>query len=229
MSVGVQFCTCTYYLADGVAQRIFHRKYHNYSAVAIVYRRIMLRVDTRKDIRAVADGVSAAGTNFWPYGVPEGVIYHQENHQVMVAPRCRVAEILCVNPLAVIRRIVVPAYRHITVMSVGVECLSRTDYRINRIPQGVVHRKKYHQIMETSRGSIPKVLCINALIIIRRIVLSVHRKVTLMTIGVEGCSRTDCIINGIAKSIKDMQNQRQRTVTTINGGKRVGKDGISCP
>ena len=50
-----------------------------------------------------------------------------------------------------------------------------------------------------------------------------------MSVSVEGCSRTNRIINGITKSIKDMQNQRQRTVTTINGGKRVGKDGISRP
>ena len=229
MSVGVQFCTCTYYLADGVAQRIFHRKYHNYSAIAIVYRRIMLRVDTRKDIRAVADGVSAAGTNFWPYGIPEGVVNHQENHQVMITPHCRVAEILCVQSPIRVWWVVVPAYRNIAVMSVGVEGLSRTDYRINRIPQRVVHRQEYHQIVETPRGGISKILSINALDIIWWIVLSVHRKVTLMSVGVERCSGTDSIINGIAKSIKHMQDQRQRTVATINGGKRVGKDGISFP
>ena len=73
--------------------------------------------------------------------------------------------------------------------AVGIETCSGTDSSVNGVSQSVVYGKVYYKIVETVRNAIPKMLCVNTLVMIPH------------SVGIETCSGTYGTVNSISQSI----------------------------
>ena len=225
MSVCIKTCTCTDNLVDGVAQGVVHRQIDNQIMVTAVWCTKMLCVNTLHIVwrivhsayRTVAEmsvGVEAcSSTDDGMYGVTNCIVHRQINDQIMETT-IGGAQVLRVNALHIVWRIVHSAHRTVAEMSVGVETRASTNNWMDGVTESIIHSQIDNQIMETTVGG-AKVLCVNALHIVWRIVHSAHRCVAQMSVGVETRSSTDNGMYCVADSVIYRQIDNQIVEATI--------------
>ena len=157
-----------------------------------------------------------SGADGSTYGVAQGVVHCQVNNQIEVTACGGIMEILCVNALLCVWRIVLSANRTVAQMSVGVERSSHTDDGMDGVAQGVVHRQIDNQVEETASCGVTKILSVNTLLCVRLIILSVNRTVAQMTVGVERISGAYCGTYGVAQGVVHCQIDNQIEETTVH-------------
>ena len=122
------------------------------------------------------------------YGVAQGVVHRKVDRMDMVTTS-EVASDLCVESRIVVRH------------TAGVETGARADGAVDGIAECVVHSKVDNQIEETTGCGVAKILSINTLLCVWRIIMSANGAVAQMSVGVEAPSDTDNGIYGVAQGV----------------------------
>ena len=215
MSVGVKTCSGTDDRMYSIANCVADGQVNNQIVETAVGGTQMLRVNAMIIVRTVVHAThrgttqmsvgveTCSGTDYGMYSITEGVVHRQIDNQIVVTA-VGSAQVLRVNALHIVGRIVAAAHGTVAEMSVGVESCSGTDDGMYGVTDGIVDSQIDNQIMETAVGG-AKMLCINALHIGGRVVAATHGRASQMSVGVETCSGTDNGMDGVAKGVVDMQ------------------------
>ena len=141
-----------------------------------------------------------SGTDNRMHRVAQGVVHCKVYHQIMETAFGR-TQVLSVNALHSVWRIVNAAHGTAAEMSVGVERGSSADNGMDSVAQCIVHRKVYHQITITAVGR-TQILSVNTLHSVWRIVNTAHGTAAEMSVSVERGSGTDYGMYGVAQGIR---------------------------
>ena len=101
----------------------------------------------------------------------------------------------------VIRGVTATVGGHTAKMYVGVQCCSRTHHMVEGVAEGVVHRNMYYQIAVAACGGVPQVLGVPARQVIRGVTATVGGHTAKMYVGVQCCSGTHHMVEGVAKGV----------------------------
>ena len=116
---------------------------------------------------------------------------------------------LSVNARQIVWRIINSAYGTTAEVSVCVEGRSGTYSVAQSVAQSVVHRKFYHQVVQTACCGVAQILCINSRQGIGRVVAAAHGDTSQMSVGVEGSSGTYSVAQSVAQSVVHRQKYSQ--------------------
>ena len=123
---------------------------------------------------------------------------------------------LRVNALVIVRTIVNSIHRRASQVSVGVVTRSGTNNWMDGVANCVVDSQVDNKVVETAVGG-TQMLRVNALIIVRTVVLATHGRASQVSVGVETCSGTDNGMNGITNCVADGQVDNKIMETAVGG------------
>ena len=216
-SVGVETGAGTYGSMHCVAKGVVHSKmYHKVAETAVGVAEILSKISLIEILSAV--GVeTGTGAHGAMHCIAKGVGNCKVDDKV-VETAVGSTKMLSVNTLIIIRPVVLSAHRSVAHMTVGVEMRTGTYHRVYGVAYGVVHRQIDDKVVETAVGS-TKMLSVNTLIVVGTIVLSAHRSVAHMTVGVETCAGTYHGVYGVAHSVVHRQIDDEVVETAVGSTK----------
>ena len=206
---------------NSVAQGVVHRKHDNEVSETAVGTPQTLCVNARQAVWAivlavhrsashVAVGVeSGSGTYHRTYGVAQGVVHRKHQHYNAVA---------AVHRKVMLRELA----RH------GVRTVANGVYGpgthgvVQRVAESVVHHKTDHQVVQAMRRRINKVLGVNALLGVGRIVAPTYGNKSQMAVGVESLTGTESVVHSVANSVVYIYVVNNGAVAAVTGMVPVG-------
>ena len=234
MAVGVDEIAFADIAAEGVAESVVHSEVDDKIAEITRYRVTeILGVNALQVIGRVVDSAhrhtaemavgvkGGTGADGVANGVANSVVYNDVDNQVVETACSRIAQILCVNALVVVRRIIGPAHGRQSQMSVGIDTFSGTYGSSKGVAKGVVYSEVDDEILETAEGGVAQILGENACGVVRWVVVAAHRNAAQMAVGVDNLSGTDGAVDCVAKGVANGQTDIQHTVASANGKQRL--------
>ena len=234
MSVGVEHSAGTDGVADSVAKGVVHGEVDDkITEIARYSVAEILSVNTCKVVRRVigathwhaaqmAVGVEhGAGTDGVADSVANGVGYNDINNKIVETSCSRITQILCVNALIVVRRIIGPAHGCQTQMSVGIYTLASTNGASEGVAEGVVDNQIYDKVLKAAIERVAQILGKNSRLIVWWVVVTAHGGAAQMAVSVDNLSGTDGAVDCVAKGVANGQIDIQHTVASTNGKQRL--------
>lgn len=176
--VCVESCTGTDSTVNGVPKGVVYRKVY-YKIVETLTCGVakMLSMNALVIIPRSVSIETCSRANSSVNGIPQGVVHAKVNYQIMETACQTVAQVLCIYSATIV------------FYSVSVESCSGTYCSVNGVSQSVVHIQVYNKIVEQVCDTVAKMLCINALMVVR------------LPVGVERSPGTYCTVDGIPQSV----------------------------